>query len=214
VNDELPAPSASAETTTGPALAPGAKKQLLFLIGPRGSGKSTLAPLLAQRLSWNWIDADAELERRCGRSIRDLFAEGGEAEFRDQEAAVLTDLCRLERHIIATGGGVVLRPDNRALLRAAGFAVWLTARPETLAARLQADTTTAERRPSLTGAATDSVQEIVEVLAVRDPLYRACADYLAQTEGRSADELAAEIEGWWKTIAVPRGLGYGELEPF
>src|SRR5689334_2595238 len=90
---------------------------VIFLIGPRGSGKSTVARLLASRLGWDWVDADVVLERRCACSVRDLFARVGEAGFRDYEAAVLAELCRLRNHVVATGGGVVLRPDNRERLR-------------------------------------------------------------------------------------------------
>src|SRR5690349_18558779 len=89
---------------------------LVFLIGPRGSGKSTVAQLVARELGWDWLDADAELEKRYGRSIRAIFEAEGEVGFRAKEAAVLTELCGLSRHIIATGGGVVLRESNRALL--------------------------------------------------------------------------------------------------
>src|SRR5436190_14205402 len=108
----------------------------VFLVGPRGSGKTTVAALVAARLGWEHLDADAELERRFGRTVRAIFAEEGEAGFRDKEAAVLVDLCRLEEHVLATGGGVVLRPENRERLKSAGRVVWLTAAPETLAARL------------------------------------------------------------------------------
>src|SRR5690348_9819218 len=111
-------------------------ESLLFLIGPRGSGKSTIARLLAHELGWSWLDADEVLEKNCGQSIRSLFATEGEAGFRDREAAVLAELCRLQRHVLATGGGVVLRESNRELLRAGGRVVWLTADIETLWQRL------------------------------------------------------------------------------
>src|SRR5579871_3654863 len=124
--------------------------QPIFLIGPRGSGKSTVARELARQLGWSWLDADDEVEKRSGQSIRALFATEGEAGFRDRESAVLVELCRLQRHVIATGGGIVLREDNRQRMRAAGRIVWLTADVETLWQRLQGDPTTAERRPMLT----------------------------------------------------------------
>ncbi len=187
MSDSIPARSASDGT-------------LIFLIGPRGSGKSTLARLLAARLGWNWLDADHELERRHGRSIRDIFEKDGEPVFREMESAVLADLCRLRQHVIATGGGVVLRPENRERLRDAGRVVWLTALPETLAARLIEDAGTTERRPSLTGtAAAASLQEINDVLALREPLYQSCADFIASTEGRSVEVIAGEVHDWWKT---------------
>jgi shikimate kinase len=165
----------------------------LFLIGPRGSGKSTVARLLARELGWDWLDADEELEKRYGRSIRAIFAAEGEAGFRDKEAAVLADLCRLPRHVLATGGGVVLRPSNRERMRASGRVVWLTADIETLWQRVQADGATAERRPVLT---VGGREEIEEVLCFREPLYRQCAHFVVETTARSPAEAAAEILRW------------------
>ncbi len=165
----------------------------LFLIGPRGSGKSTVARLLAEQLDWSWLDADDELEKRAGQSIRTLFAAEGEAGFRDRESAVLTELCRLSRHVVATGGGVVLRESNRDQLRTSGRVVWLTADVETLWRRLQGDCSTAERRPALTVGGRD---EVAEVLRLREPLYRGCADLIVETAGRSPEEIADEIRRW------------------
>ena len=166
---------------------------LLFLTGPRGSGKSTVARLLADELGWDWLDADEVLETRCGQSIRSLFAAEGEAGFRDREAAVLAELCRLQRHVVATGGGVVLRESNRELLRASGCVVWLTADVETLWQRLCEDNTTVERRPNLIRGGRE---EIAEIMRIREPLYRICADFIIETAGRSPAEIAAEVLRW------------------
>jgi len=162
----------------------------IFLIGPRGSGKTTVARLLAERLGWAWVDADDVLEARHGKSVRAIFAEEGEAGFRDREAAVLAELCRRERHVLATGGGVVLREANRELLRRSARVVWLTADAETLWGRLRADASTAERRPALAGG---GLEEVVEVLRAREPLYRACADLTVETAGLSPMAVAEEI---------------------
>jgi len=129
------------------------------------------------------------LEQRAGRSIRELFAVEGEAGFRDREAGLLEELAALRRHVVATGGGVVLREANRPLLRR-GFVVWLRADAETLWCRVHADATTAARRPNL-GAGGRA--EVVEVLQVRDPLYRACADVSVTTAGRAPEEVVADI---------------------
>jgi shikimate kinase len=166
----------------------------LFLIGYRGTGKTTVARLAAARLGWDWCDADEMLEEQAGQTIREIFAAEGEAGFRTREAALLEALCGLERHVIATGGGVVLRPDNRARLREAGRVVWLTADAQTLWQRLQADDTTAERRPALT---VGGLEEIEELLKRREPWYRACADDVVDTVGRSPEEVAA--------LVAPRG---------
>ncbi len=110
-------------------------RRLLFLIGLRGTGKTCVARLLADKLGWGWSDADIVLEQRAGRSIRKIFQDEGEASFRDQEVAVLEDLAARENHVVATGGGVVLRPENRARL-GSGTVVWLTAPAEIALAAL------------------------------------------------------------------------------
>ena len=171
-----------------------AKGPLIFLTGPRGSGKTTVARLLAARLGWAAVDADEALEARQGRSVRAVFAAEGEAGFRDKEAAVLAELCRLRRYVVATGGGAVLRPDNRELLRRSGWVVWLDADADTLWARTRADGGTAERRPTLT---VGGREEVVEVLRAREPLYRGCADLAVRTAGRTPEEVADEVLAAW-----------------
>jgi shikimate kinase len=140
---------------------------LLFLIGYRGSGKTTVGRLVADRLGLDFLDADSVLEDRYGRTIREIFAAEGEAGFRDKEAAVLAELCARTRTVIATGGGIVLREENRQRLNRHGFVAWLTADPAMLLARIQADPTTVERRPALVGG---GPAEVEQLLAVREPL--------------------------------------------
>jgi shikimate kinase len=161
----------------------------IFLVGYRGSGKTSVARLLAGRLGWDWLDADEVLERRLGRTIRQVFAEEGEAGFRAREAALLEELAGLERHVVATGGGVVLRPENRARLRG-GRVVWLTADAETLWQRIAADGATGARRPNLT---VGGRVEVEELLRVRVPLYQECAGLTVDTVGRTPEEIAAAI---------------------
>jgi shikimate kinase len=163
----------------------------VFLVGPRATGKTTVARLLAERLRWGWLDADELLERRAGCSIRELFDMAGEGAFRDLESAVLDELCTCRRLVIATGGGVVLRPANRQRLKTAGRIVWLTADAKTLWQRLQGDTTTAERRPNLTPAG--GLAEIEEVLRVREPLYREVAEFAVDSGNQSPEAVAALV---------------------
>lgn len=164
---------------------------ILTLIGYRATGKTTLGRLLAEQLGWDWIDADVEIERRAGKSIARIFAEDGEPAFRDTEARVIADLCRRDRLVLAAGGGAPLRPESRQAMRGGGKVVWLTARPETILARMSGDATTAGRRPSLTDK--DPLEEIIHVLAGREPIYRESAHVTIDTEGKTPAELAAEI---------------------
>ncbi len=167
------------------------KAQNLFLVGYRGTGKSSVARLLAERLGWQWVDADDVLERRAGRTVRQVFEAEGEAGFRRRESAVLEELCGLRRHVIATGGGVVLSAANRGRLRAAGRVVWLTADAATICRRLEGDGTTGERRPVLT---VGGRAEVEELLRAREPLYRAVADLTVDTSGRPPEEVAGAIQ--------------------
>jgi shikimate kinase len=114
----------------------------------------------------------------------------GEPGFRDKEEAVLASLCTLDNCVIATGGGVVLREANRQRLRSHGKAIWLTADPQTILQRIAEDATSAERRPMLT---TGGKVEIVENLQLREPLYRACADVVIDTERRTVEDVAGLI---------------------
>ncbi|MDZ4683640.1 MAG: shikimate kinase [Planctomycetaceae bacterium] len=164
---------------------------IVTLIGYRGTGKTSVAPRLAERLGLPWIDADPELERRAGRSIRDIFATDGEPEFRRLERAVLVDLLSQGPRVLAVGGGAVLNPDTRRDFRAAGPVVWLQADAETLAARIAADATSRGRRPNLTAAG--GLDEIRTLLAAREPLYRETATLTVDTAGKPMDDIIAEI---------------------
>jgi shikimate kinase len=163
----------------------------ITLIGYRGSGKSTVARLVAERLGWDAVDADQVLEQRAGCSIREVFELEGEAGFRDREVAVLDELARRRCCVIAAGGGAVLRPENRAAMRRAGLTVWLVASPETVQRRIEADPTTAGRRPPLTTLV--GIDEVRRLLADREPHYRACADVTIETDSCPPEQVADQI---------------------
>lgn len=164
----------------------------VFLIGYRGCGKSTVARLLAERLGWEVVDSDDEIEREAGKAITAIFADEGEPAFRDLEERVVASLCGRKRTVVALGGGAVLREATRERLAAAGPVVWLTAPAETLAARIAGDDASASRRPSLTGLS--GLEEVERVLAAREPIYRECATVAVDVDGRPPEAIAAEIE--------------------
>jgi shikimate kinase len=165
-------------------------KSSIFLVGYRCTGKTTAARLLAARLGRWWADNDDLVEAKLGRSVREIFAERGEAGFRDCEAAALRELCGHAGGVVATGGGAVLREENRRRMRAAGTVVWLTAGAETLWRRMQADPATAERRPALT---VGGLAEVRELLAAREPLYREAAHLIIDTDSRSPEAVVDAI---------------------
>lgn len=163
----------------------------MALIGYRGTGKTTVGRLIAARSGRPFADADDVIEARAG-SIASIFADQGEAAFRDLEAQVIGDLAESEGLILATGGGAVLREANRLALKQLGRVVWLRAEPGELAARLTDDD---RRRPALTSRGT--VGEIDEVLRARTPIYRAAADFEIDTTGRTPEQVASLVLERW-----------------
>ena len=175
----------------------------IILIGYRATGKTTLARLLAEKLGWDWVDADIEIEARAGKSIARIFAEDGEPAFRDLEAEVISDLCRRRRLVLAAGGGAPMRAASRQAMRECGHVVWLQARPETIHARMAGDATTAARRPNLTNKG--ALDEIVHLLAKREPVYRESAHQAIETEGKCPAAIAEEILAMLPLRDVPGG---------
>uniref|UniRef100_A0A7C4QP64 Shikimate kinase n=1 Tax=Schlesneria paludicola TaxID=360056 RepID=A0A7C4QP64_9PLAN len=178
---------------------------VITLIGYRGSGKTAAAERLAASLGWEWIDADAELERRAGRTIAEIFAADGEAEFRRRERELLRELLQRARLVLSAGGGAVLHAETRREMREAGPVIWLQADVETLARRMAADPTTRDRRPQLTNLG--GLAEIQAVLAVREPLYRETAALTVDTSTRSVEEVVEEI------LAGLRARGFPSRAP-
>jgi shikimate kinase len=167
----------------------------IILIGSRGTGKTTVGRVLAARLGWPFVDADDHIEAGAGRCVADIFAAEGEAGFRAREAAALAELCVRTGHVIATGGGAVLREANRRTLKAAGFVVWLTGAPDVLWERLRSDPATAARRPNLTAAG--GAAEVKALVAAREPFYREVADFVSPTDALSPEGVANAILTAW-----------------
>lgn len=166
---------------------------VVTLIGYRGSGKSAVARPLAARLGWGWADADAAVEERAGRTIREIFASDGEAAFRALERREIEELLARDRLVIAAGGGAVLDADTRREMRERGPVVWLKADADVLEERIRSDASTAARRPDLIAGGVR--REIETLLAVREPLYRECATLTIDSGQRSISEIIDTIVG-------------------
>ena len=171
-------------------------KRGLALIGPRGTGKTTVGRILADRLALPFVDADRVLEAGAELSIAELFAEKGELFFRDLEERVLSQIVSQNPAIVlATGGGAILRENNRNRLRELGEVVWLTAKVETLRDRLSRDL---NDRPALT--ASGPISEIARIVSSRAPLYAETTDFAVETDGLEPDEVARIVLERLETI--------------
>ncbi len=153
----------------------GTKAVSVFLVGPMGAGKTTIGRQLAKALRLEFVDSDHEIEARTGATIPLIFDVEGEAGFRQRESTVIDDLTRRRNMVVATGGGAVLREENRACLSQRGIVVYLCAPADYLYMRTARD----KNRPLLQ--TDDPMARIVELLEMRDPLYRDVADIVYDT---------------------------------
>ncbi|GIV98421.1 MAG: hypothetical protein KatS3mg057_3078 [Herpetosiphonaceae bacterium] len=172
----------------------------IALIGLSGTGKTSAGRLLAQQLGRPFVDTDVLVEQAAGRSIAEIFSSDGEEAFRDLEAAALTRAIAGEPAVIATGGGIVLREDNRRLLRDSCWTVWLKAALEYLARRVESDTS---ERPLLRGGA---AARLAALLAEREPLYAAIADWSIATDQLSPEEVSTAVARCWREQQAPESL--------
>ncbi len=168
----------------------------IFLVGPMGAGKTTIGKRLAAALGMEFFDTDAEIERRTGVDIAFIFDKEGEAGFRRREHAVIEELTARRRIVLATGGGAVVTPENRELLSARGFVVYLRASIDQQEAR----THRTEQRPLLQGG--DRRATLERLFAERDPLYRGIADLTVETGRQGASQLLREIRAALDTLHV------------
>lgn len=159
----------------------------IFLVGPMGAGKTTIGKYLAQQLKLRFCDSDAEIEVRTGADIPWIFDVEGEQGFRDREQQVIDEMTRWDDVVLATGGGVVLRPENRRALGARGFVIYLRATVDEQVRRTRRD----RRRPLLQQG--DPEQILRDLMAVRDPLYREIADLVIETDGCSPKTVAQRL---------------------
>jgi shikimate kinase len=160
----------------------------IALIGLSGAGKSALGRALAARLGRPLLDTDVLVAQAAGCDVAQIFAEYGEARFRELEAAALRAALQSAPAVVATGGGVVLRAENRALLRERAFVAWLDAPTAALVARLRAHE---EARPLLQG--DDPAARLEALREQRAALYAEVADTHIATDGRTIEQICCEL---------------------
>lgn len=160
----------------------------VFLVGLMGAGKTTVGKLLAKHLHKTFLDSDHELEARTGVNIPVIFELEGEEGFRAREANLIRELTQRRDIVLATGGGAVLRPENRAALAGGGIVVYLNASVEDLWLRTRHD----RNRPLLQTA--DPKARLRELLEQRDPLYREIADIVVTSGHHSVNHVVREVE--------------------
>lgn len=159
----------------------------IFLVGLMGAGKTSVGRLLARRLGKQFLDSDHEIEARTGVRVPVIFEIEGEDGFRAREAQVLDALTSMSDVVLATGGGAVLRADNRGVLSTRGFVIYLRAQPRDLWQRTRHD----KNRPLLQ--TEDPLGRLQELFEFRDPLYREVADLVVDTGRQSVATLIEQL---------------------
>lgn len=159
----------------------------IFLVGFMGAGKSTVAEILAAELGRACVDLDSEVVRRAGRSVNEIFNSEGEDAFRLLESQALLDVESMPPSVVACGGGIVVRPENRAALKTMGTVVYLRVTAGEALARIG----DAGTRPLLAGGS--GTLAATTLLAARESLYRSVADVVVETVGRDAGQVAHEV---------------------
>ncbi|MHC1698462.1 MAG: shikimate kinase [Geobacteraceae bacterium] len=160
--------------------------QNIILTGFMGTGKSTIGRLLASQLKYSFRDLDSLIVEKEGQSINAIFAGQGENYFREVESAALRAVLQESSQVVSTGGGAVIRPENRELMQKSGIVVNLVASPETILQRLHSD----EDRPLLRDS--KNLTQIQKLLMDRE-LYYAEADIRIDTDAKNVEDVACEI---------------------
>jgi shikimate kinase len=169
----------------------------IYLIGLMGAGKTTIGRSLAKRLGLCFVDTDKEIELRTGVSIPTIFEIEGEDGFRKRESQIIAETSAKNTWVVATGGGSVLREENRANMRASGFVIYLNVPPQMLWERTRHD----KNRPLLQVA--DPLSRLSQLFTDRDPLYREVANLVVDDGRMSAhgvlQHLLKELSERWKS---------------
>jgi shikimate kinase len=192
------------------AIPPARRPRHLVMVGYRGAGKSSVGKILAKILGLDYVDTDIAIQEKSGHSIREIFEKAGEAHFRDMETAILEEtleqMQQIAPSVIATGGGMVMRQENRRILKLLGPVIWLKVSPELAIDRILSDRLTGDQRPALTDQ--NFSEEVRAMIAWRNPYYAACSDKTIDNDrsGVSTEKIADQIVG-----QLRQSLWYSDL---
>ncbi|MEM7009888.1 MAG: shikimate kinase [Verrucomicrobiota bacterium] len=160
------------------------ERRNVILVGYMGTGKTSVGRKIADSLGFQFVDTDEVIERMAGKSIPTIFEERGEPAFRDLETKALNSAAAGIDQVISTGGGIVMRDENRKILDESGYCIWLRASADAIFRRVS----TNNHRPLLK---TENPRATIDnMLREREPRYRAVADLEIKTDGLSIDEVA------------------------
>lgn len=163
----------------------------IILIGFRCSGKTTLGKLLSKRLNWHFIDMDEEIQKREGKTIREIVEEKGWEYFRKLEKDYMRTLLNFKQAVLSLGGGAVLHHEELEKLKKRSFTVWLKASLSEILNRMKVDHKTTEQRPSLTNLSLE--EELEKILKEREPLYHRFSDISIDTDNKNLEMIVEEI---------------------
>ena len=168
----------------------------IFFIGFMGSGKTTISRALSRKCAMPWVDTDQEIVARSGREINDIFAQDGEEAFRETETKILLEIARESGDcIISCGGGIILKEENRRIMKAYGDVVYLCAKPQTIYERVRYSTS----RPLLNG--NMNVPYIAQLMEKRLAFYEDAATLTVHVDDREIYQIAGEIRS---KLMLPR----------
>ena len=172
-------------------------KEFIVFVGPMGAGKTTIGRILAKELGFQFYDSDKEIEKRTGTNIPWIFDVEGESGFRDRESAVIKELSELKNVVLATGGGAMMRPENRDAVTKYGFIIYLNTSVDQQFHRTHKD----KNRPLLQGEK-DAFQVLSDLYELRDPIYRSVADLVIDTDKKALKGVVKDI-----VFALEQGEG-------
>ena len=160
----------------------------IFIVGSMGSGKTSIGKMLAKNNNLSFLDTDHEIIRDCGYSIPDIFKEFGEEHFRDLETEQLRKMNSIENHVISTGGGIILRDDNKKLMKDLGIIIFLDININSQIDRVK----NRKNRPLLNN--NNLKDNLLSLKKTRDPIYKSISNYIIDVSGKERDQVINEIQ--------------------